>query len=124
MVGVPVLHQMAPMGWGLIGKEGLGQMLMDDWVSPDAEVRGTSRERQTQLVTPDPELSLHSLIQVMYKPDVATEKNSYNISGRRSTQVLSLPKGNSTTMEKYSIPSESCEFQIYLSEGISSEIPI
>lgn len=37
---------MAPVGWGLIGKEVSGQMLRGDWLYPDAGVRRSSREKQ------------------------------------------------------------------------------
>lgn len=46
LVGVPVLHQMAPVGWGLIGKEVSGQMLRGGRLYPDVGVKRSSRERQ------------------------------------------------------------------------------
>lgn len=72
LVGVPVLQQMAPVGWGLIGKE----------VSvPDAERRlavarcwGQELEQgkaETQLVTVDPGLSPLSPNQVTDEADDA-----------------------------------------------------
>ena len=60
-VGVPVLHQMAPVGWGSIGKEVLAQKLRWGWVLPDAEVRSSSGGKaDPQLFSVDPGLS-HSL---------------------------------------------------------------
>lgn len=46
LLGEPVLQQMVCVGRGLIGKEVAVQMLRGTRVSPDAEVRTSSRDKQ------------------------------------------------------------------------------